>query len=64
MVVIQAAVGRDVQGARRTLQQALTEGIRRALATESEQVAPKVRVYAERYLSLEKIMRSFELSFL
>jgi colanic acid biosynthesis glycosyl transferase WcaI len=45
-------------------QQALNEGIRRALATENEQVAPKVRVYAERYLSIEKIMRSFELSFL
>ncbi len=45
-------------------QQALTEGIRRALATEQEQVVPNVRGYAERYLSLEKIMRSFELSFL
>ncbi|HEX8377336.1 MAG TPA: WcaI family glycosyltransferase [Pedobacter sp.] len=41
-------------------QLALNEGLRKALTGESAEVRKNARAYAERYLSIDKIMESFE----
>ncbi|WP_324672900.1 WcaI family glycosyltransferase [Hymenobacter sp. GOD-10R] len=41
-------------------QQALNEGLRKALAQDTSQQRKNARAYAERYLSIDKIMESFE----
>jgi colanic acid biosynthesis glycosyl transferase WcaI len=41
-------------------QQALTEGIRQAIATPAIDVAQQARIYAERYLSIESVMTNFQ----
>ncbi|GGF17709.1 WcaI family glycosyltransferase [Hymenobacter cavernae] len=41
-------------------QQALNEGLRRALAADTTEQRKNARAYAERYLAIDKIMESFE----
>jgi len=45
-------------------QLALNEGLRQALNGDSQMMTAKVHAYAQKYLSIEKIMHSFETEFL
>ena len=41
-------------------QQALNEGIRKAIDENSLHLTHNARIYAENYLSIEKVMKGFE----